>query len=228
MRDLPDSGQTSPSSSWVLLRPLLGTASTCLYRISSSSWASRQGLLKFVPCKGIHLGLWQCFTNQLYPFVNIPPWIYPNSNRLRHQQPILPDLEQVLPDLWQVLSVLSLCFSLPLFVATRWTDHFWVGAPDLQRLWPFKMFHRASGIFHAKAAALRWGDWEWFWRSFWMCLFQKLDEACGELTIMASWCQFRHGSKWKANKGRRILVIWGSSHCWLISPTHLGFEPGKL
>ena len=45
MRDLPDSGQTSPSSSWVLLRPLLGTASTCLYRISSSSWASRQGLL---------------------------------------------------------------------------------------------------------------------------------------------------------------------------------------
>ena len=58
MRDLPDSGQTSPSSSWVLRRPLLGTASTCLYRISSSSWASRQGLLKFVPCKGIHLGLW--------------------------------------------------------------------------------------------------------------------------------------------------------------------------
>ena len=223
MRDLPDSGQISPSSSWVLLRPLLGTASTCLYRISSSSWASRQGLLKFVPCKGIHLGLWQCFINQLCPFVNIPPWIYPNSNGLRHQQPILPDLEQVLPDLWQVLSVLSLCFSLPLFVAARWTDHFWVGrggapggAPDLQTLTIWDV-PQSFGDFPRQSCSVALGRLRVILKVFLnVLLFQKLDEACGELTIIASWCHFRHGSKWKANKG--AIVFWSfGAHlivCW--------------
>ena len=42
MADLPEIGQTSPSSSWVLRRPLLGTASICPFPISSSSWANRR------------------------------------------------------------------------------------------------------------------------------------------------------------------------------------------
>lgn len=193
MRDLPDSGQTSPSSSWVLRRPLLGTASTCLYRISSSSWASRQGLLKFVPCKGIHLGLWQCFTNQLYPFVNIPPWIYPNSNGLRHQhhqQPILPDLEQV-----RKASDRSCrcCRFVSVF----------------HSLWP--LVERTRNLGEGRQGRCS-GSADFDHHGIMMSV-----PACIKME-----------SQTRDDMGRRILVIWGSSHCCLISPTHLGFEPGKL
>ena len=132
MRDLPDSGQTSPSSSWVLLRPLLGTASTCLYRISSSSWASRQGLL-FLEMPRHSPLLMDLDINDLFAFFFILEHIWLLRFCDLDQKPILPHLEQV--HCRQVLSVLSLCFSLPLFVATQNGPNFWemVGGEVLRR-----------------------------------------------------------------------------------------------
>ncbi len=190
MADLPEIGQTSPSSSWVLRRPLLGTASICPFHISSSSWANRLiGSSKKSASLAVHqendleFGIYWVlgqnhakshWTHQIVRVIgrhwcgawvlkNMPrPLILPQSPTAKnspeflwlwtdriilltleiepshlinifsiYQQPaILLRLLLVQPA--QVLSVLSLCFSLPLFVATCnvwtfWKSPGWVG-----------------------------------------------------------------------------------------------------
>lgn len=134
-----------------------------------------------------------------YPFVNIPPWIYPNSNGLRHQhhqQPILPDLEQV-----RKASDRSCrcCRFVSVF----------------HSLWP--LVERTK--FLGRSGRLSSGS-----ADFDHLMFQKLvvNSPSWHHDVPA-WIKLESQSL-----GRRILVIWGSSHCCLISPTHLGFEAGKL